>query len=48
MFVVSTLFIFLIFFSIDTHLVKDLAQYATNKGFTHLIILSEKAKICNG
>jgi len=32
----------------DTHLVKDLAQYANNKGFTHLIILSEKAKVCNG
>lgn len=30
------------------HLVKDLAQYATNKEFTHLVILTEKQKECNG
>lgn len=30
------------------HLVKDLAQYAANKEFTHLVILTEKQKECNG
>lgn len=30
------------------HMVKDLCQYATNKGFTHLVILTEKQKACNG
>lgn len=29
-------------------MVKDLCQYATNKGFTHLVILTEKQKACNG
>jgi hypothetical protein len=29
-------------------MVKDLAQYATNKEFTHLVILTEKQKACNG
>ena len=27
---------------------KDLAQYAANKEFTHLVILTEKQKECNG
>eukprot|EP01038_Epipyxis_sp_PR26KG_P004810 gene4810-6739_t len=31
-----------------THLVTDLSKYAHNKQFTHLIILSEKQKVCNG
>lgn len=30
------------------YVVKDLAQYATNKEFTHLVILTEKNKACNG
>mmetsp|Transcript_73404 Transcript_73404/g.144058 ORF Transcript_73404/g.144058 Transcript_73404/m.144058 type:complete len:303 (-) Transcript_73404:128-1036(-) len=30
------------------HMVKPLCQYATNKGFTHLVILTEKQKACNG
>jgi hypothetical protein len=29
-------------------MVKDLVQYATNKEFTHLVILTEKQKACNG
>jgi ribosome production factor 1 len=28
--------------------IKDIVQFATNKEFTHLIVLSEKSKICNG
>jgi len=28
--------------------VEQIAQFATNKNFTHLIILAEKNKICNG
>lgn len=28
--------------------VTKMAEYASNKDFTHLIILSEKNKICNG
>lgn len=28
--------------------VKELVQYASNKNFTHLIILGEKQKVCNG
>lgn len=28
--------------------VTKMAEYATNKEFTHLIILSEKNKVCNG
>ncbi|KAJ1394286.1 anticodon-binding protein [Ochromonadaceae sp. CCMP2298] len=30
------------------HMVKDLCRYATNKKFTHLVILTEKQKVCNG
>jgi hypothetical protein len=30
------------------HLVGDLVKYATNKKFTHLVILTEKQKACNG
>jgi hypothetical protein len=29
-------------------MVKELTQYATNKEFTHLVILTEKQKACNG
>jgi ribosome production factor 1 len=28
--------------------VKQICQFATNRNFTHLIVLSEKSKICNG
>lgn len=28
--------------------IKEIVQFATNKEFTHLIVLSEKSKICNG
>ena len=28
--------------------IKDICTYATNRDFTHLIVLSEKAKKCNG
>jgi ribosome production factor 1 len=28
--------------------IKEICQFATNKDFTHLIVLSEKAKKCNG
>eukprot|EP00941_MAST-03F_sp_MAST-3F-sp1_P001258 g1258.t1 len=28
--------------------VKEICQYANNKNFTHLIVLSEKNKVCNG
>lgn len=27
---------------------KDIVQFATNKHFTHLVVLSEKSKVCNG
>ena len=30
------------------HTLEKITEYATNKKFTHLIILSEKQKICNG
>jgi ribosome production factor 1 len=30
------------------HLVRDLAKYAAEKKFTHLVILAEKDKACNG
>lgn len=30
------------------HQVKDLVKYASNKNFTHLVILGEKNKECNG
>jgi ribosome production factor 1 len=30
------------------HLVADLCKYATNKSFTHLIILAERGKVCEG
>lgn len=30
------------------HHIKDLAKYAANKKFTHLVMLSEKDKACNG
>lgn len=32
----------------DKFKVKELAQFASNKGFTHLVILAEKQKACNG
>lgn len=28
--------------------IKEIVQFATNKEFTHLIVLSEKSKVCNG
>lgn len=28
--------------------IKEIVQFASNKKFTHLIVLSEKSKICNG
>lgn len=28
--------------------IKEIVQFATNKEFTHLVVLSEKSKICNG
>ena len=28
--------------------IKEITQYAANKKFTHLIVLSEKSKVCNG
>lgn len=28
--------------------IKEIVQFASNKGFTHLVVLSEKAKVCNG
>eukprot|EP00560_Eucampia_antarctica_P004760 CAMPEP_0197840370 /NCGR_PEP_ID=MMETSP1437-20131217/45570_1 /TAXON_ID=49252 ORGANISM="Eucampia antarctica, Strain CCMP1452" /NCGR_SAMPLE_ID=MMETSP1437 /ASSEMBLY_ACC=CAM_ASM_001096 /LENGTH=350 /DNA_ID=CAMNT_0043449975 /DNA_START=88 /DNA_END=1137 /DNA_ORIENTATION=- len=28
--------------------VKDICAYATNREFTHLMVLSEKSKVCNG
>lgn len=28
--------------------VKDICVYGTNRGFTHLMVLSEKQKVCNG
>lgn len=28
--------------------VKEICQFAANRDFTHLIVLSEKAKVCNG
>jgi ribosome production factor 1 len=28
--------------------IKEIVQFATNKEFTHLVVLSEKAKVCNG
>ena len=28
--------------------VKQICQFASNKRFTHLIVLSEKSKVCNG
>ncbi|GMF43709.1 unnamed protein product [Phytophthora fragariaefolia] len=28
--------------------IKEIVQFATNKKFTHLVVLSEKSKICNG
>lgn len=28
--------------------IKEIVQFASNKDFTHLIVLSEKAKVCNG
>merc|ERR1712071_485834 len=28
--------------------VKEICSFATNKKFTHLIVLSEKSKVCNG
>lgn len=28
--------------------VTKMAEYAANKEFTHLVILSEKNKVCNG
>lgn len=31
-----------------THLVSELCSYASNKNFTHLIVLSEKSKACDG
>jgi hypothetical protein len=34
--------------TVDTHLVTDLCKYASNKNFSHLVILSEKAKQCDG
>lgn len=30
------------------HQIKDLVQYATNKKFTHLVVLGERHKECNG
>ncbi|DAZ96965.1 TPA: hypothetical protein N0F65_012097 [Lagenidium giganteum] len=31
-----------------TYDIKDICKFATNKEFTHLVVLSEKAKVCNG
>lgn len=28
--------------------IKEIVQFASNKEFTHLVVLSEKAKVCNG
>eukprot|EP00591_Stephanopyxis_turris_P017636 CAMPEP_0195537810 /NCGR_PEP_ID=MMETSP0794_2-20130614/48681_1 /TAXON_ID=515487 /ORGANISM="Stephanopyxis turris, Strain CCMP 815" /LENGTH=333 /DNA_ID=CAMNT_0040671643 /DNA_START=116 /DNA_END=1117 /DNA_ORIENTATION=+ len=28
--------------------VKDICKYASNRNFTHVVILSEKSKVCNG
>ena len=28
--------------------IKEICEYASNKNFTHLIVLSEKSKVCNG
>jgi ribosome production factor 1 len=32
----------------EGHSVKDLVKYAEGKNFTHLVILGEKKKVCNG
>ena len=31
-----------------TYSIKDICQFGQNKEFTHLIVLSEKSKVCNG
>lgn len=36
------------YFVTANHLVGDLVKYASNKKFTHLVILTEKQKACNG
>jgi ribosome production factor 1 len=32
----------------EKHLVKDLIEFANGRNFTHLIVLGEKSKVCNG
>ena len=32
----------------EKHLVRDMIEFANGRNFTHLVILGEKAKVCNG
>ena len=35
-------------YSVENLTVKEICTFASNKDFTHLVILSEKNKVCNG
>jgi ribosome production factor 1 len=43
-----TLFPNAFYYKRGNHNIKDICRYADNKKFTHLVVLSEKNKICNG
>ena len=36
------------FYPRKSYSIKDICHYASNKKFTHVIVLSEKSKVCNG
>ena len=36
------------FYPRKSYSVKEICQFASNRDFTHLIVLSEKSKVCNG
>jgi len=36
------------FYPRKSYSVKEICQFASNRGFTHLVVLSEKSKKCNG
>jgi len=36
------------FYPRKSYAVRDICQFAANRDFTHLIVLSEKSKVCNG
>eukprot|EP00563_Minutocellus_polymorphus_P005060 CAMPEP_0181031724 /NCGR_PEP_ID=MMETSP1070-20121207/6380_1 /TAXON_ID=265543 /ORGANISM="Minutocellus polymorphus, Strain NH13" /LENGTH=382 /DNA_ID=CAMNT_0023109111 /DNA_START=103 /DNA_END=1248 /DNA_ORIENTATION=+ len=38
----------LYFYPRKSYSIKDICTYGTNREFTHLIVLSEKSKVCNG